>query len=583
MRRVAVLVHLMLALVGLAAAVGMAGIFMEFGRGSYWEGTLHARVYGYHIPAVNLIGALVVGSAVFLLSGGRLLQLLRPGMPLLRRWTGLRSSANTVALIILLVLVLEAPDINPLADAARTGLRRVAPGLVAESAAEKPQLPSDSEIGLPALPVVKEEDPLKTVRITPLDGAPVTLGDLRGKAVFLNVWATWCGPCRAEMPNIEALYQSVKDEPNVAVVLASVEPAEKVRDFLKTNPHEAPIYTLEEGDVRKLGVNAFPTTLILSPGGEVLFRKSGYAAWDGGATRAFLLAAANGLPFTPPKPAPKVVEAGDGLAFEETTVSADKGVMDLARGGDGTVYYADFFGGTVGRLNTEDGTLSPVLSGLASPHAAAVAGDRLYFLESGTEAAKFKDGRLGRITLSTGVRETLLEGLEYPVSLVVDAAENAFILEAAGSSTVFGGKNRLSVLKQGQTAPETLLEGLPAPTSFLLDDEGGIFVGTMGQTSPGDTGTVMLFQEGTKEGEVIAKNLPAVKDMAFDIEGNILLAGGSAEKERPGLLLLSKSSRKPVVLRGGFGVNCLCPDPDGGILYSTGMGQDSLRLLRPKR
>jgi len=244
MRRVAVLVHLMLALVGLAAAVGMAGIFMEFGRGSYWEGTLHARVYGYHIPAVNLIGALVVGCAVFLLSGGRLLQLLRPGMPLLRRWTGLRSSANTVALIILLVLVLEAPDINPLADAARTGLRRVAPGLVAESAAEKPQLPSDSEIGLPALPVVKEEDPLKTVRITSLDGAPVTLGDLRGKAVFLNVWATWCGPCRAEMPNIEALYQSVKDEPNVAVVLASVEPAEKVRDFLKTNPHEAPIYTL---------------------------------------------------------------------------------------------------------------------------------------------------------------------------------------------------------------------------------------------------------------------------------------------------------------------------------------------------
>ena len=87
----------------------------------------------------------------------------------------------------------------------------------------------------------------------------------------------------------------------------------------------------------------------------------------------------------------------------------------------------------------------------------------------------------------------------------------------------------------------------------------------------------------TAKTRVIAKNLPAVKDMAFDREGNILLAGGSAEKERPGLLLLSKNSRKPVVLRGGFGVNCLCPDPDGGILYSTGMGQDSLRLLRPKR
>jgi thiol-disulfide isomerase/thioredoxin/sugar lactone lactonase YvrE len=582
MRRVAVLIHLVLAVLGLAAAVGMAGVFWKFRDGSFWGGTLHAWVYGYHIPAVNLIGALVVGGAVFLLSGGRLLQLLWPGMPLLRRWTGLRSSANSVALIILLVLVLEAPDINPLADVVRAGLRRVAPGLVAESAAEKPQLPSDSEIGLPALPVVREEDPLKTVSITPLDGAPVTLGDLRGKAVFLNVWATWCGPCRAEMPNIEALYQSVKDEPNVAVVLASIEPAEKVRDFLKTNPHEAPIYVIEGDDVRKLGVNAFPTTLILSPGGEVLFRKSGYAAWDGGATRAFLLSAANGLPFTPPKPAPKVVESGDGRVFEETIVSADKGVMDLARGGDGTVYYADFFGGTVGRLNTEDGTLSPLFSGLASPHAAAVAGDRLYFLESGTEEAKFKDGRLGRITLSTGIRETLLEGLEYPVSLVVDAAENAFILEAAGSSTVFGGKNRLSVLKQGQTAPETLLDGLPAPEAFLLDDDGGILVGTMGRSSPGDTGTVMRFEKGAKEGEVIAKNLPTVQDMAFDTEGNILLAGYSEQREKSGILLLRKGAHKPVVLRGGFGVNCLCPDPDGGILYSTGMGQNSLRLLRPK-
>lgn len=572
MRRVAAVVHLALALAGLAAALGAVGLFSQHGHGSFWRGTLHAHIYGYHIPAVILMGALVVGGALFLLFGGRCLQLLWPGMPLLRRWTGLRAAANTVALMVLAVLLLEVPEIPPLAGVMRSGLRRVAPGLVTGEY----RLTPDSEIGLPALPT--EGELLRSLRVTPLDGPPVTLGDLRGKVVFLNLWATWCGPCRTEMPNIEALYQSVKDDPNVSMVLAAVESPEAVRAYLKTNPHEAPMHTVDLNDVTKRGINGFPTTIILGPGGEALFRWNGGAAWDGGATRDFLLAAAHGLPYTPSEQ----TDGHDQIAGE-TTLSADKGVADLARGGDGTVYYADVFGGTVGTLNMESGALSSLLTGLDYPTSVAVAGDRLYFLESGTEAAKFKDGRLGRITLSTGIRETLLEGLEYPVSLLVDAEENAFILEAAGSSTIFGGKTCLSVLRPGQTTPETLLGGLPAPEAFLLDDDGGILVGTMGESSPGDTGTVMRFEKGAKKGEVIAKNLPAILDMAFDTEGGILLAGYSAKKERPGLLLLRKGSRKPVVLRGGFGVNCLCPDPDGGILYSTGMGQDSLRLLRLKR
>ena len=57
--------------------------------------------------------------------------------------------------------------------------------------------------------------------LTP-DGRPVSLSELRGKAVFVNLWASWCPPCRAEMPGIEALYQKV-DKSKVAFVMLSLD------------------------------------------------------------------------------------------------------------------------------------------------------------------------------------------------------------------------------------------------------------------------------------------------------------------------------------------------------------------------
>src|SRR5690348_12916494 len=48
-------------------------------------------------------------------------------------------------------------------------------------------------------------------KLPSLSGQPVTLSSLRGKVVFLNVWATWCGPCRDEMPSMETLYEAFKD------------------------------------------------------------------------------------------------------------------------------------------------------------------------------------------------------------------------------------------------------------------------------------------------------------------------------------------------------------------------------------
>ena len=66
-----------------------------------------------------------------------------------------------------------------------------------------------------------------------LKGNEVTLSDFRGKTVFLNFWATWCPACRAEMPEIEAVYQEYKDKGVVVIGVDILEPEDVVRQFVE--------------------------------------------------------------------------------------------------------------------------------------------------------------------------------------------------------------------------------------------------------------------------------------------------------------------------------------------------------------
>ena len=71
--------------------------------------------------------------------------------------------------------------------------------------------------------------------LTDLDGNQVSLSDLRGKVVFLNFWATWCPPCRAEMPDIEAVYQKYKDQDVVILGIDIQESESRVRQFVEVD------------------------------------------------------------------------------------------------------------------------------------------------------------------------------------------------------------------------------------------------------------------------------------------------------------------------------------------------------------
>lgn len=108
-------------------------------------------------------------------------------------------------------------------------------------------------------------------------GETHTLSDYQGKTVFLNFWATWCGPCRSEMPDIQALYEEYGENSGDLVVLGVAGPnagregtAEDIVAFLDENGYTFPVVLDEGGDVfGQYGIRAFPTTFMVDKEGNV--------------------------------------------------------------------------------------------------------------------------------------------------------------------------------------------------------------------------------------------------------------------------------------------------------------------------
>jgi thiol-disulfide isomerase/thioredoxin len=135
-----------------------------------------------------------------------------------------------------------------------------------------PELPSG-----PDLPVLGRADP--GWELETLDGQRVSFGSFQGRAVLLNVWATWCPPCVAEVPSIQGLYDALKGE-GVAVVLVTREPPETVRPFVEKKGWHVPVYTARRGVPAVLHTKAIPATFLLNRRGEVVYRHTGSADWN---------------------------------------------------------------------------------------------------------------------------------------------------------------------------------------------------------------------------------------------------------------------------------------------------------------
>lgn len=115
-----------------------------------------------------------------------------------------------------------------------------------------------------------------------IDGEIVSINDFKGKVLFLNFWASWCGPCVHEMPSIARLNDYYKDDDSVDVVLINLgEDRETVKSFLEEGGYN--IETLLDKDNKvgtMYGVRSIPTTLIFNKEGKVVASKTGAHEWD---------------------------------------------------------------------------------------------------------------------------------------------------------------------------------------------------------------------------------------------------------------------------------------------------------------
>lgn len=107
-----------------------------------------------------------------------------------------------------------------------------------------------------------------------LDGATVSLADYRGKTVVLNFWATWCAPCRAEIPELTAYAQENPEVPVLGVVVPSNEGA-RLKEIVQRFGPGYPVLVADDAVERAYRLSVFPTTVVVRPDGSVAVRHEG--------------------------------------------------------------------------------------------------------------------------------------------------------------------------------------------------------------------------------------------------------------------------------------------------------------------
>ena len=130
--------------------------------------------------------------------------------------------------------------------------------------------------------IVKIGDEAPNFLLKDLEGFQVTLDQFRGKVVLLNFWATWCGPCRIEMPAMEQLYKSFSRK-NFEILAVSTDPqgAAVTRPFQREMGFTFPV--LHDADFRiglRYGARTLPMTFLIDPHGIVRKRIYGARDWN---------------------------------------------------------------------------------------------------------------------------------------------------------------------------------------------------------------------------------------------------------------------------------------------------------------
>lgn len=148
-------------------------------------------------------------------------------------------------------------------------------------------LPRERELAPPRLPALAatgaaELRPAAAFELPRADGSRTSLADHAGRAVLLHFWATWCAPCRRELPALETLRAALEPE-GLSVLAVSVDggSGEAVARFAaRRAPGLDVLLDPREEVARRYGVGAYPTSVVIDREGRVVHRAAGAFAWD---------------------------------------------------------------------------------------------------------------------------------------------------------------------------------------------------------------------------------------------------------------------------------------------------------------
>lgn len=119
-------------------------------------------------------------------------------------------------------------------------------------------------------------------RLEELSGKKVELKHFKGQVVFLNFWATWCGPCKEEMPSMEALYQRFKEKGFVFLAISvDYEEKKKVKEFIDKHRYTFPVLIDPKNVTLDFyGVKRIPTTILIDQKGRMVGKAIGSQNWN---------------------------------------------------------------------------------------------------------------------------------------------------------------------------------------------------------------------------------------------------------------------------------------------------------------
>src|SRR5882762_3622001 len=128
----------------------------------------------------------------------------------------------------------------------------------------------------PAIRLVRNPDPAPDFRLTGLDGKPVTLANSRGKVILLNFWATWCGPCRAEIPDLVGLQNKYKDRLQILGLVVDDDDGGAIKGFVEEFGVNYPV-AIASNEIRFQygGIAALPTSFVLDAEGRIVQKHEG--------------------------------------------------------------------------------------------------------------------------------------------------------------------------------------------------------------------------------------------------------------------------------------------------------------------